>query len=173
MGREREVKVLNIDIDKMEDKIISLGGRMIADEYQKNIIFDTGDRLDGYMRIREIRNKLDNSLDFELTIKENILTKDVRENIETTSKLVHIDSMVEILSKLGYNIRNIGYKDRKSYMLDDIRLDLDLWDEKTYKSPYMEIEVLDIEDLWKVIDLLEIDRENITTKSIDQLKKEI
>lgn len=96
-----------------------------------------------------------------------------RENIEIESKISNIDSILEILSKLGYEVSKIGYKTRRSYKYDGIRFDLDIWDRETYPLPYMEIEVEREEDLEKAIKLLDLDRKNITTKSIVELREEI
>ena len=57
MAKEIEVKVLNIELDEMEKKLKNLGAKLIAKEYQKNIIIDSKDRyiekeLNSYLRIR-------------------------------------------------------------------------------------------------------------------------
>ncbi|NLC04761.1 MAG: adenylate cyclase, partial [Tissierellia bacterium] len=41
MVKELEVKILNIDLEEMERKIISLGGRLIAKETQVNTLIDS------------------------------------------------------------------------------------------------------------------------------------
>lgn len=75
MDREIEVKVLNIDLGEMERKLEDLGAKLIAKEYQKNIILDTKDRyiekeLNSYLRIREMKNLLNNETTTELTLKK-------------------------------------------------------------------------------------------------------
>lgn len=178
---ELEVKVLNMDLEKLEKKIKSLGGVLRAHERQTNFIIDNEarhiqEKLDSYLRIREKVNLLDGRETKTLTFKKNLKGETLRENMEIN---VGIDSQEEkenilkILSLLGYEIISIGYKDRLSYKLDNIRFDLDTWDEKTYPYPYMEIEVERKEDLDKALDLLEIPRENVSSKSIVELKKEI
>lgn len=81
--------------------------------------------------------------------------------------------MVLILKDLKYEIIEEGYKERKSYLYEKIRFDLDKWDKETYPFPYMEIEVEKEDDLEKAISLLNIDKNNITTKSIMELKEEL
>ena len=178
MSKEMEVKVLDIDLDVLEDKLRSIGAELISFEEQKNIILDTDKKfkdsnIDGYLRIRETKNKLLNIVEKEITLKENLSRSLTRENIEIESKISNIDSMLEILSKLGYEVSKIGYKTRRSYKYDGIRFDLDIWDRETYPLPYMEIEVEREEDLEKAIKLLDLDRKNITTKSIVELREEI
>ena len=50
--------------------------------------------------------------------------------------------------------------------------EIDTWDEETYPKPYLEIEVSSYEDLEKAITLLDLDRSQITTKAIDELRKD-
>lgn len=178
MSREIEVKVIGIDLDILEKRLKKLGAGLISFEKQKNIILETDEKfkekgLDGYLRIREIDNRLLNRVDREITLKENVSRDGVRENIEIESNISDIDSMLAILSKLGYEVSKVGYKIRKSYMYEEMRFDLDTWDEDTYPEPYMEIEVKDKEDLEKAIEILKLDRKNITTKSIVELRRDL
>lgn len=175
--RELEVKVLRVDLEKMEEKLKSLGARLIAREKQINTIIDSEDNyieenLDSYLRIRETHSILNNEKKIRLTMKENIYRQSIRENIETNIDISDKKKMLDILEKLGYKVKSVGYKDRSSYELDGIRFDLDTWDENTYPEPYMEIEVKKEEELEKMIQLLGINKENISKKSILELRKE-
>jgi adenylate cyclase, class 2 len=88
-----------------------------------------------------------------LTLKKNISTKDLRDNIEYTTEIEDRESMLKILNELGF--------------------DFDTWDEKTYPYPYMEIEVDSRKKLNEITSLLEIPQENVSFKSIVELRKEI
>ena len=57
-------------------------------------------------------------------------------------------------------------------MYENIMFQLDTWDEETYPRPYLEIAVSSYEDLEKAITLLHIDRSQITTKALDELRKD-
>lgn len=178
MEKEIEVKVLNIDLDTMENRLKNLGAKLIAHEYQKNFILDSEDKfierkLNSYLRVRETENLLTKEINIYLTLKKNISVDGSRKNIEHTSQIEDSISMLSILEELGYRIVQKGYKKRKSYLYESIRFDLDQWDEKTYPYPYMEIEVNDEKDLEKAIELLSIDKDNITTKSIMELREEL
>lgn len=105
-------------------------------------------------------------------MKKNINRKDIRENIELNTNISDKKVMLEILENLGYYMLQEGFKERKSYILNDVRLDLDKWDDLTYPYPYMEIEVNNKEDLNNIIKLLDIPKESISTKSIVELRKE-
>lgn len=178
MERELEVKVLGLDLHQLERKIISLGGKLISEELQVNTLIDSKDRpiksyLDGYLRIRETKDLLTDKVNVNLTLKKNINLEGIRDNVEINAKVEDKEEMLQILEELGFNDIEVGHKKRKSYELNGARLDLDKWDEKTYPFPYMEIEVNNIKHLNEVIALLEIPQENISTKSIVELREEL
>ncbi len=176
--RELEVKILNIDLKEIEEKIRKLGGKLIAKELQVNTLIDSKEqyiqsKLDSYLRIRESKSLLDNSIKNTLTMKKNIERQGIRENIETNIDISDKESMLHILESLGYFVYQEGYKERTSYMLNGARLDLDKWDNETYPYPYMEIEVKDEAELKGIIEKLSIGEENISTKSILELRKDL
>lgn len=175
---EIEVKVLNVKLDEIEDKLKALGAKLVSEEYQINTIIDREDRfieksLNSYLRIRETKNLLTNTKSIKLTLKKNISRGKSRQNIEITTRIDNKEAMLEILKDLQYEVVKEGYKNRKTYVYDDIRFDLDRWDKDTYPYEYMEIEVKKEEDLDRAIDLLHINRENISTKSIMELREEL
>lgn len=178
MVKELEVKVLNIDIKKMEEKIVSVGGRLIGKERQINTLIDSDERpiksyLDAYLRIRESKDLITESSNTTLTLKKNIKNDNLRENIELNTQIESKEVMLNIFNELGFNKVSEGFKERTSYELKGARIDLDVWDKNTYPYPYMEIEVNDVEILNSIIQILEINKENISTKSIVDLRKEI
>lgn len=178
MAKELEVKILNVDLEEMERLIISLGGRLIAKEKQVNTLIDSNSKpiknsINAYLRIRETRDLLNNKSSITLTLKKIISTNGLRENLELNSEVENKKVILQIFNELGYDHIEEGYKDRRSYTLQNARFDLDVWDEGTYPYPYMEIEVENQEHLDKMIKLLNISEENISTKSIMELKEEL
>lgn len=176
--RELEVKILNMDLNDLESRIQGLGATLTSKEVQVNTLIDSEDnfiqnKLDSYMRIRETKSLLTNKVNFTLTMKKNIERDGIRENIEINTDIADKDAMLEILKALGYEVFKEGYKERTSYILGDIRFDLDKWDKETYPYPYMEIEVNHEDELEDMIKLLNIPRENISTKSIVELADEL
>ena len=57
-------------------------------------------------------------------------------------------------------------------MYENIMFEIDTWDKETYSKPYLEIEVPSDKELEKAIILLNLDRSQITTKPIDELRKD-
>lgn len=178
MEKELEVKVLGIDIDVLEEKIIKLKGQLIADEVQVNTLIDSKNKpikesVDAYLRIRETEDLLSGKSNVVLTLKKNIENENLRENIELNSEIEDKETVLEIFKNLGFDNIKVGHKKRKSYMLNDARIDLDRWDKETYPFPYMEIEVESPRHLSEIVDLLEIPQENISNKSIVELQRDL
>lgn len=178
MEKELEVKVLGIDIDEMEEKIVNLKGELIANELQVNTLIDSTknpikDSVDAYLRIRETEDLFNGKVNVVLTLKKNIKNEDLRENIELNSAIEDKEIVLEILKNLGFDKIEVGYKERRSYKLNGARIDLDNWDKQTYPFPYMEIEVRDFKHLNEITSLLEIPQENISNKSIVELQEEL
>ena len=121
MEKEIEVKVLNIDLDMMENRLKNLGAKLIAHEYQKNFILDSEDKfierkLNSYLRVRETENLLTKEINIYLTLKKNISVDGSRKNIEHTSQIEDSISMLSILEELGYRIVQKGYKKNPTFM---------------------------------------------------------
>lgn len=177
MAKELEVKVLNVDINQIQNKLKDLNAVLIKKELQVNTLIDSYEKpiktiTDGYLRIRESKDLVHNTNKTTLTFKKNVENRDLRENIEYNVGIENRDDMVELLKALGYNNIKIGYKERTSYNLNDARIDIDIWDKDTYPHPYIEIEVKTQEKLYEIINMLGISRENISTKSILELRRE-
>lgn len=178
MEKELEVKVLGIDPKDIESKLKKIGAHYIKKEYQINSIYDSNKREiknlhNGYLRIRESKDLDTLNKEYIFTLKTNKGVDDLRENIETSTKIQNKESLEIILDALGLKKVHEGSKTRTSYKYENIRFDIDLWDKETYPHPYLEIEVEDKKDLGKAIELLGIKRENVTSKSLAQLRMEI
>lgn len=176
MERELEVKLLGLDVEKFEKKLIDLGAELIAREYQKNTTINSSTHpIDnankGYLRIRHTKNLIDNDEKYYFTFKEQITNKGIRENLEHTIIFDDESELLNILKCLEYDIYDTGFKNRVSYIYKSVRFDIDSWDEKTYPYPYIEVEVPNKETLDKILLELEVDDKAISTMSIAELKK--
>lgn len=175
--KEREIKVLNIDKEEIEKKLINIGAKLIKDENQINYRFDTEDGFlkktyNGYLRIRLTKNLLNGETKNTLTFKRSLKRNTLRVNEETETEISDWENTAKILELLGYKQKRPGYKHRRSYTYENITFEIDTWDENTYSKPYLEIEMSSEEDLERAIKLLDLDRSQVTTKPIDELSKE-
>ncbi|MTI49618.1 class IV adenylate cyclase [Sporosalibacterium faouarense] len=175
MAKELEVKVLNIDKERIEERLQSIGATLLKKEHQVNTIFDTEDRRikkeeNGYLRIRESKDILKDKTEYIFTLKKNISKDELRENVEIETKIEDSKSLEEILKYLELSIKHRGTKERVSYTYENIRFDIDTWDKATYPYPYLEIEVQEKKDLERAIKLLGLNPDNVTSKSLGQLR---
>ncbi len=173
---EIEVKVLNINKEEIRKKLVEIGAKLVKDEEQINIRFDTEDKYlrntyHGYLRIRITKNNLSGETINTLTLKRNIARDEFRVNEEMETQISNVEETVKILEALKYRKKNPGKKHRVSYVYDDILFEIDEWDKEIYPYPYLEIEVKQKDDLDRAIKLLNIDKKNITAKSIEELIK--
>lgn len=177
MEQELEVKILNTDIEKIKERAILLGAKRIGHEKQINTVISSSsyDLIgeDSYLRIRQLEELDQNISKNQLTFKKKIQNDTVRENYEYTIEFDNVEMMKEILRNLQLDQMAVGYKERISYEFKGARLDFDYWDKETYPYPYMEIEVKKQEDLKEILRALEISEENLSTKSITQLQREL
>ena len=86
MDRELEIKVLNINIEEMEEKLKAKGAEFLGVEIQKNHTFapkNAKEFSNGYLRIRE-KTVDDKREATELTFKEVV---DNKENIRVNNEI--------------------------------------------------------------------------------------
>ena len=174
MQREIEVKVIDIDIDKMEEKLIEHGAKKVNHELQKNYTFvpKGGEFSNGYLRIRET-NEDGEQKSIELTFKEVKSDSEFRVNNEYTVNIDSVSVMIKILDQLGIKLQYEGKKERTSYSYKGQRFDLDIWDKNTYPHPYMEIEFSNKSKMDEILEDLDIDKSNVTTDSITELREKL
>ncbi len=173
MEREIEVKVLYVDLDEMEAKLVDLGGEKIGEEHQTNYLIDSAahpipEGL-GYLRIRRIEKGGVETI--QCTFKEKKCDEGVRAYDEHTVIIDDASEMRAIFALLGYGLVEEAKKHRISYAFKQCRIDLDRWDPESFPEPYMEIEGPNREAIDEAIAALSIDREQVSTKSIAELKK--
>lgn len=170
MEREIEIKVLDIDVEEMVEKLENLGAKKLGVEYQTNHIYDSKERPieDGYLRIRE-RMVDGEKLPSLMTFKKHLTNDGVRVNNECTTKIDSVAMTSKILEQLGYVEKSKANKKRISYAYESIRFDIDTWEDPSYPDPYMEIEMANVDELDKVLAKLDIDKAKVSTASISDL----
>lgn len=174
--REKEVKVFNLDLDALKEELLSRGAEHLGEEKQVNYILKCDidaktNLLKSLLRLREVDK--DDKKTFYLTYK--IRGKDsggLRNSKEVTSEVKDKDAILEIFEMLGIIPEKVDYKERDSYLYKDARFDFDEYDKETFDRPYLEIEVKNDEKLEELIKEFNIERKNITTKNINELRKD-
>lgn len=154
MHTEYEVRVLDIDKEKIETKLNQLGAQKVADYDYKRRIYNFTPAVDHkWIRLRTDGKKT------TLTIKklESLEIDGTKEMEIEVSNFEETDNM---LNELGYKSHTYQENKRTRYILNDVELDIDSW---PYIPTYLEIEGKDEKSVKDMIKLLEVDETKVTS----------
>ena len=153
--REIEVKFLEIDKEKIIEKLKSLGAKKSFEGNIEALYFDTSKKeLKKKGIILRLRKRGDIS---ELTLKKWISVVNAKVMEEKESKVEDFQEIRNILHNLGYREIVRRRKCRITYKLDDISFEID----KIADLPcYLEIEAPSIEKIRHAVDLLGLSMED-------------
>lgn len=162
METEFEIKVLDIQVDSMINKVESLGAKKIAERKMKRYIYDLKPPCkDKWIRLR------DNGVKKSLCIKE-IESLDIDGTKEIEIEVSDFHKTWEILKKLGYKHRNYQENKRISYELNGVKIEFDFW---PLIPPYIEIEGKSKAEVLKIVGLLGFSLDEITSISVLEVYK--
>ena len=162
MKTEYEVRVLEIDHDLMVSKLEALGAKKIFAAMQERKVYDFKPvSKTKWLRLRT------NGIKTTLTIK-NLEAKTIDGTKETEIEVSSFKDTDEILEELGYHARSYQQNFRIQYILNDVEIDLDRW---PLIPEYMEIEGKNAEDVYKILEKLNISKDKITTLDVDSVYK--
>lgn len=162
MHIEHEARVLEIDKNELEKKLISLGAKKVADFNYKRRVYDFNPKTDN----KWIRLRTDGSIT-TLTIKEYIENA-IDGTKETEIKVSDFEETNKILNELGYIAHTYQENERTRYLLNGVEIDIDTW---PYIPTYVEIEGKDANEVEKTIDLLGLDKSKVTTLDVQSVFK--
>ncbi len=137
--KEIEVKILEINRKKVEERLTNLSAKKILDSDIQTIFFDFQDgkitKARDVLRLRREDNKV------ELTYKKVHANQTAKEAEEYSVDVSSIEEMRKILENLGLHETENMLKHRISYKLDKARFDLDQYlDAYSFIPEFMEIE---------------------------------
>lgn len=154
MKKEIETRFLEIDKKKLVKKLLSLGALNEGEEKLEEIIFHAADMSwvgkRKFVRLRKTKDKI------KLTYKENTGQKiDSAQEIEL--EVSDLNKCSEFFQKIGLTAMRELEKNRHTFKLDDITIDIDTWP----KIPaYAEIEGPSVKAIQKICDKLDLDWNN-------------
>lgn len=164
MNTEYEIRILEVDVEKITHKLETLGAEKVGDWFQKRYVYDfTPKRENQWIRLRTNGQKT--TLTYKNIEKDTIDgTKELEIVVEDFAKT---NEMLEIL---GY--KNKGYQENKRirYILNGVEIDIDSW---PMIPTYMEIEGKNEEEVNKTLELLEIPEDKVTALNCEDIYKEI
>lgn len=157
MNIEYEVRVLEIDHEKMIKKLESLGAELKFSALQQRMVYDLKPKCDNkWIRLRT------NGKTTTLTIKD-LEAKSIDGTKELEIEVDDFKKTNEILEVLGYKNRGFQENRRTQYILDDVEIDLDKW---PLIPEYLEIEGKNEDAVYKCLEKLGIDKNDIVTLDV-------
>ena len=158
MHTEYEVRILEIDKDKIIKKLKKIGAKFQWDQIQRRYVYDFIPKIDGkWIRLRT------NGIKASLTIKD-IVSSEVDGTRELEVEVSDFNNTNKILNELGYEAKGYQENRRCQYVLDDVEIDIDDW---PYLPTYLEIEGPSEDRVFEVLDLLGYKKTDITTKDVE------
>ncbi len=158
MNTEFEVRILEIDVDKITKKLESLGAVKKFDYLQRRYVYDFIPKQNKkWIRLRT------NGEVTTLTIKD-IVSEKIDGTKELEIEVDNFDKTNSILKELGYQPKGYQENRRCQYILDGVEFDIDSW---PFIPTYLEIEGNCEEEVYEILDKLEIDKEKVTTKDVE------
>jgi predicted adenylyl cyclase CyaB len=135
---EVEVKILEVDIASLEEKLLGLGAKKVFEGELYAEFFDDDERSISARRdTLRIRREGDNTI---LTYKK-YREGEAKVREELPVEVDDLDAAKAILDALGYSQFGYERKNRISYTLHEIRFDIDdPQDDLSFIPPFLEIE---------------------------------
>ena len=160
MHTEYEVRILEIDIEKVKKKLDMIGAKLIFDNLQRRYVYNFKPViLTKWIRLRTNGKKT------TLTIKDITSTK-----IDGTKELeVVVDDFEKtnlLLNELGYSPKGYQENRRVQYDYNGTEIDIDFW---PMIPTYLEIEGNSEEEVYNVVKLLDFDKNDVTTEGVEKI----
>lgn len=168
MNQEYEVKFLDIDVPKIEEKLKSIGATKVGDLFYHSCVFDyPGFPLDkeyAWLRLRDEGGKVMLAYKKRLGVKSSSGDDEGTEEIET--EVSDFNSTFQILLKIGMIVKFEQEKKRTRWKKDNVVFDIDTWPRL---DPYLEVESSSEEEMEKGIEWLGLDKKEAKKFSATQV----
>jgi adenylate cyclase class 2 len=160
---EYEVRVLEINVEEMKNKLNSLGATLVEDVFQRRYLYDFNPvNPDKWIRLRTNGNTT------TLTIKD-VKSSKIDGTHEMEIEVNDFDTTNEILKELGYTPRGVQENRRIKYDLNGVEVDIDKWP----RIPeYLEVEGKSEEEVYKTLELLGIEKDKAISLNTQSIYKE-
>ncbi len=160
---EYEVKVLDIDVNLVEQKILDLGGKKLAKQQFKRYIFDTVPAT----KNKWIRLRTDGT---KATLALKISKSDAVDGVEEyETEVDNFDQTRQILQLSGLTESSYQENSRQLFEIDGLEISIDSWPKI---PPYLEIEGKndsEVTNMLKKLDLESYKTTSLPTKDVYQM----
>lgn len=165
--KEVEVKILEIKNQKVQETLNNLKAEKIFDSDIITLFFDFADnsiaKAKNVLRLRKDTKKT------ELTFKKVHTEGTTKVAEEVSVQVSDIDNLIRILESIGLSVTEKMKKHRTSYILENVRFDIDRYQD-TYEfiPEFLEIEG-DVDLIYKYASLLGFRKEDCLSWSTSDL----
>ncbi len=160
---EYEARILEINKEKLEEKLKSLNAKKVADFDYKRLVYDFNPADKGrWIRLRTDGRKT------TLTVKE-VKSYEIDGTEENEIEVSDFETTNIILNKLGYIAKSYQENKRTRYLLDGVEIDIDTW---PYIPTYVEIEGNSKEEVEHIIKKLDLENQKLTSLDVQSVYKE-
>jgi len=171
--QELETRILDIDVDAIRNKLLSLNAVKVKMENQINRIYDFEDKKllnkKGYARIRTIEDMINNKTIHYMTTKEMISQEKYKVMDEHETIISDSIEGENIFKALGLSLVQSIKKYRESYKYKNTLIEIDINSKDFCPFPYIEIETAYEDELKEVVLLLGYSMEDTTSKTIFEI----
>lgn len=156
---ETEIKILEIDREKVEEKLLSLGARKTFDDKIHAVYYNDNrneiQRNQGTLRLRKEGSRS------VFTFKTRVENRDAKVREEKEVSVSDFDTMKSILESIGFSPWLEMTKHRTTYEVAGVHFEFDKYlDEYGYIPEFLEIEARDVGTVLKYAELLGFARED-------------
>lgn len=163
MHLENEIRILEVDVDKLKDKLLNNGFEYISTNFQKRYVYDFNPiSPNKWIRLRTNGEKS------TLTIKEIVDYSAVDGTKEWEIEVSDFNETNEILNQLGYYARNYQENKRIIFRKTGVEIVIDTW---PLIPTYCEIEAESTEIIKQTLTELNIKEEDTTTLDVNSIYK--
>lgn len=173
---EIETRIVDIDVDDVRSKMLSVGATKVKQENQINNIYDFEDRRllkeKGYARIRIVKDELNNKNVYFMTTKKLLSQDKYKVMSENEVTISDAQEGANIFTSLGLKLFESIKKYRESYKYKNTLVEIDINEKSFCPFPYIEIETSVEEELKEVVSILGYTMKDTTSKTIYQILEE-
>lgn len=145
MQTEYEVKILDIDVKNIENRLKKIGAKKIKERNMHRCVYNLLEhKKDSWLRLRNNGEKT------TLTLKE-IRNDRINGTKEIEVVVDDFDQTYKILEKIGLTCRANQENKRISYKLKNVEIEIDFWPKI---PPYLEIEAKSKKEIETIVKLL-------------------
>ncbi len=156
---EIEVKILDINREEVERRLLSLGAKKVFDGEVHALYFDSADHSirdkKDTLRLRRTGEKT------ALTFKKHVENPDFKVREEKEVEVSDFGIMQSMLESMGFSVWLEMKKNRTTYAIEGLHFEFDKYHGQYEFIPeFLEIEAADAEQIYKYVELLGLMKED-------------